>query len=128
MVLAPASLDVVVGSNLFADILSDLGGAIQGGLGTAASANIAPGANVPGIFEPAHGSATDIAGRGIANPTGAVWSAALMLEYLGQAEGAEKVMQALQEVFVSGPRTPDVGGGATTREVEDALVEAIARD
>ena len=88
MVRDPASLDVVVASNLFGDILTDLAAAIQGGMGMAASANVAPGADTPGIFEPVHGSAPDIAGQGIANPIGAIWSAALMLEHLGEPDAA----------------------------------------
>ena len=87
MVRNPESLDVVVGSNLFADILTDLAAAIQGGMGMAASANTAPGADAPGLFEPVHGSAPDIAGQGIGNPAGAIWSASLMLDYLGEAGG-----------------------------------------
>ena len=85
MVLRPDSLDVIVASNLFGDILTDLGAAIQGGMGMAASANLCPGGDVPGLFEPVHGSAPDIAGQGIANPCGAVWSAVLMLDHLGEA-------------------------------------------
>ena len=87
MVRDPASLDVVVASNLFGDILTDLAAAIQGGMGMAASANLAPGIGAPGLFEPVHGSAPDIAGRGIANPAGAIWSASLMLEHLGERGG-----------------------------------------
>ena len=90
IVRSPDSLDVVVASNLFADILTDLGAAIQGGMGMAASANIAPGTSTVGVFEPVHGSAPDIAGQGIANPCGAIWSAVLMLEHLGEAEGAKR--------------------------------------
>ena len=88
MVRDPASLDVVVASNLFGDILTDLAAAIQGGMGMAASANLAPGGDVPGVFEPVHGSAPDIAGQGVANPAGAIWSASLMLEHLGEDEAA----------------------------------------
>ena len=88
MVLDPGSLDVVVASNLFADILTDVAAAVQGGMGMAASANLAPGSDTPGLFEPVHGSAPDIAGRGIANPSGAIWSASLMLEHLGEPEAA----------------------------------------
>ena len=88
MVRSPDSLDVVVASNLFADILTDLAAALQGGMGMAASANIAPGTSAVGVFEPVHGSAPDIAGQGIANPCGAIWSAVLMLEHLGEAEAA----------------------------------------
>jgi tartrate dehydrogenase/decarboxylase/D-malate dehydrogenase len=117
MVRNPESLDVVVASNLFADILTDLAAAIQGGMGMAASANIAPGSGVPGLFEPVHGSAPDIAGQGVANPAGAIWSASLMLEHLGEAEAAARVMRALEDVCRDGPRTRDVGGAASTREV-----------
>ena len=90
MVRDPASLDVVVASNLFGDILTDLAAAIQGGMGMAASANVAPGSDAPGLFEPVHGSAPDIAGQGIANPAGAIWSAVLMLEHLGEPEAARR--------------------------------------
>jgi tartrate dehydrogenase/decarboxylase / D-malate dehydrogenase len=129
MVRDPASLDVVVGSNLFADILTDLAAAIQGGMGMAASANTAPGSDAPGLFEPVHGSAPDIAGRGIANPAGAIWSAVLMLEHLGEAAAASALMRALEDVCRDGPRTRDVGGQATTRDVGDAVaarVEALS--
>jgi tartrate dehydrogenase/decarboxylase/D-malate dehydrogenase len=127
MVRDPASLDVVVASNLFGDILTDLAAAIQGGMGMAASANLAPGGgSVPGVFEPVHGSAPDIAGRGIANPAGAVWSAALMLEHLGEPGAAQVVMGALEDACRSGVRTADVGGNATTREAGDAVAERVA--
>src|SRR5207302_11064333 len=114
MVRSPDSLDVVVASNLFGDILTDLAAAIQGGMGMAASANVAPGSDVPGVFEPVHGSAPDIAGRGIANPAGAIWSASLMLEHLGEADAARALLGALEDVCREGPRTRDVGGEATT--------------
>ena len=124
MVRNPGSLDVVVASNLFGDILTDLAGAIQGGLGVCASANISPGADAgPGLFEPVHGSAPDIAGAGIANPIGAIWSAALMLEHAGEHGAAARVMTALAEVRV---RTRDVGGTATTAEAGDAIAAAVA--
>ena len=125
MVRDPAGLDVVVASNLFGDILTDLAAAIQGGMGMAASANIAPGSAVPGVFEPVHGSAPDIAGRGIANPAGAIWSASLMLEHLGEAAAASRLLEALVTVCYSGPRTVDVGGSATTAEVGDAVAAAL---
>jgi len=125
MVRDPGSLDVVVASNLFADILTDLAAAIQGGMGMAASANIAPGSAAPGVFEPVHGSAPDIAGRGIANPAGAIWSASLMLEHLGEPAAAEGVLEALQSVCADGPRTRDVGGSASTRDVGDAVLAAV---
>jgi tartrate dehydrogenase/decarboxylase/D-malate dehydrogenase len=126
MVRDPASLDVVVGSNLFADILTDLAAAIQGGMGMAASSNTAPGSDAPGLFEPVHGSAPDIAGQGIANPAGAVWSAVLMLEHLGEAEAAATLMQALEDVCRGTPRTRDVGGEATTREVGEAIAARVS--
>jgi len=125
MVRSPDSLDVVVASNLFADILTDLAAAIQGGMGMAASANLAPGTEVPGLFEPVHGSAPDIAGQGIANPVGAVWSASLMLDALGENEAAAALMTALEDVCRDGPRTRDVGGSATTREVGDAIAARL---
>lgn len=121
----PESLDVVVASNLFADILTDLGGALQGSLGLAASANLNPERKHPSMFEPVHGSAPTIAGRGIANPLAAVWSAALLLEHLEERESAGLVMRALERVAASGPRTPDLGGSATTRQVTSALLQAI---
>jgi len=125
MVRDPASLDVVVASNLFADILTDLAAAIQGGMGMAASANVAPGGDVPGLFEPVHGSAPDIAGRGVANPVGAIWSASLLLEHLGEDEAAAALLAAVEAVCRAGPRTRDVGGAASTREVGDAVVAAL---
>jgi tartrate dehydrogenase/decarboxylase/D-malate dehydrogenase len=124
-VLEPRSLDVVVGSNLYADILTDLGAALQGSLGLAASANLNPERKHPSMFEPVHGSAPSITGKGIANPLGAVWSAALLLEHLGEGEGARLVMRALEKVAASGPRTPDIGGQASTRDVTEALLAAI---
>jgi tartrate dehydrogenase/decarboxylase/D-malate dehydrogenase len=126
MVRSPESLDVVVASNLFGDILTDLAATIQGGMGMAASANTCPGGDVPGLFEPVHGSAPDIAGRGVANPAGAIWSAALMLEHLGEREAASRVLGALATVCASGPRTRDVGGSATTTEVGAAVASAVA--
>ncbi|MDX6568548.1 MAG: tartrate dehydrogenase/decarboxylase / D-malate dehydrogenase, partial [Gaiellales bacterium] len=127
MVLQPRSLDVVVASNLFGDILTDIGAALQGGMGMAASANIAPGASVPGIFEPVHGSAPDIVGRGIANPIGAIWGSALMLEHLGQVEPSRSIIEAIAATCASGPKTPDIGGSATTAEVGSAIAERVRR-
>ena len=126
MISDPASLDVVVASNLFGDILTDVAAELQGGMGMAASASVAPGSGTPGIFEPVHGSAPDIAGRGIANPIGAVWSAALMLEHLGEAEAAARVLRAVEAVCREGPRTRDLGGTATTSEVGDAVAARIS--
>jgi len=125
MVRSPESLDVVVASNLFGDILTDLAAVLQGGMGMAASANFAPGSGRTGLFEPVHGSAPDIAGRGIANPAGAVWSAALMLEHLGEQSAADALMQALEDVCREGPRTRDLGGDAGTSEVGQAIVARL---
>jgi tartrate dehydrogenase/decarboxylase/D-malate dehydrogenase len=121
MVLRPDSLDVVVASNLFGDILTDLGAALQGGMGMAASANLSPGADVPGLFEPVHGSAPDIAGQGVANPCGAVWSAVLMLDHLGEGAASGRLLAALEAVCRVGPRTRDLGGSAGTAEVGAAI-------
>jgi tartrate dehydrogenase/decarboxylase / D-malate dehydrogenase len=126
-VTAPDSLDVVVGSNLYADILTDLGGALQGSLGLPASANLDPSRRHPSMFEPVHGSAPTIAGQGIANPMAAIWSASLMLDHLGEPEAARLVMDALRAVARDGPRTPDLGGSASTHEVGRAIVEAVGR-
>lgn len=123
-VTAPQTLDVVVASNLFGDILTDLGGALQGSLGLPASGNINPPRRHPSMFEPVHGSAPDIAGRGLANPIAAVWAGA-MLEHLGEQEAADLVMAALHHVAAHGPWTPDVGGVATTRQVGAAITAAI---
>jgi tartrate dehydrogenase/decarboxylase/D-malate dehydrogenase len=127
MVTAPESLDVIVGSNLFGDILTDLGGALQGSLGLPASANLNPERVHPSMFEPVHGSAPGRAGQGIANPMAAVWAGALLLDHVGQAEGAELVMRALRHVAKSGPRTKDLGGSATTAEVGAAIAAAVGR-
>ena len=123
----PASLDVVVASNLYADILTDLGAAIQGSMGLAASANLDPSRRYPSMFEPVHGSAPDIAGQGIANPLGAIWAGAMMLEHLGEGEAAILVMRALETVARDGPRTHDVGGDSSTDEVADAIVAAVGK-
>ncbi len=124
----PESLDVVVASNLFGDILTDLGAAIQGGLGFAASANLHPGGDVPSMFEPVHGSAPDIAGRGLANPIATIWSGAMMLEHLGEAAAARAVLAAIETVTGEGRvATPDQGGTASTDELADAIGEIIAR-
>jgi tartrate dehydrogenase/decarboxylase / D-malate dehydrogenase len=125
LVRSPESLDVVVASNLFADILTDLAAAIQGGMGMAASANLAPGSRAPGLFEPVHGSAPDIAGQGVGNPAGAIWSASLMLDHLGEPEAAGRLMAALERICRDGPRTRDVGGNATTVEVGDAVASVV---
>jgi tartrate dehydrogenase/decarboxylase/D-malate dehydrogenase len=125
MVTAPETLDVVVGSNLFGDILTDLGGALQGSLGLPASANLNPERTHPSMFEPVHGSAPRRAGQGVANPMAAVWAGALMLEHLGEPEAAKLVMDALRHVAKNGPRTRDLGGSARTAEVGEAIAAAI---
>jgi tartrate dehydrogenase/decarboxylase / D-malate dehydrogenase len=124
-VTAPESLDVVVGSNLFGDILTDLGGALQGSLGLPASANLNPEHSHPSMFEPVHGSAPRRAGQGVANPMAAVWAGALMLDHLGEPEAAALVMTALRAVARDGPRTKDLGGTATTLEVGTAIAAAL---
>jgi len=126
-VLRPETLEVVVASNLFADILSDLGGALAGSLGVAASANLDPERRRPSMFEPVHGSAPDIAGKGIANPIGAIASAALLLEHLGLEEEAGRVNRAIEATTGSGLLTPDLGGTSTTREVGDAVLAHLSR-
>jgi tartrate dehydrogenase/decarboxylase/D-malate dehydrogenase len=127
MVLHPDWFDVLVASNLYADILTDLGAALQGSLGLAASANLDPTRRAPSMFEPVHGSAPDIAGQGVANPMAAIWTASLLLEYLGEAEGSRAVFEALTTVVRAREvRTPDLGGHNHTTEVGDAVVEAMA--
>jgi tartrate dehydrogenase/decarboxylase / D-malate dehydrogenase len=126
-VVQPETLDVVVASNLFGDILSDLGAAIQGGLGFAASANINPLGGVPSMFEPVHGSAPDIAGKGISSPLAAIWSGALMLDHLGQAEAARSILRAMESVTGEGVlRTPDQGGRSSTAEIAAGVVAKLA--
>jgi tartrate dehydrogenase/decarboxylase / D-malate dehydrogenase len=122
----PDWFDVVVGSNLFGDILSDLGPACTGTIGIAPSANLNPERLFPSLFEPVHGSAPDIFGRGIANPIGQIWAGAMMLEHLGEGAAAAAVMQAIETVLLEGPRTPDMGGRATTGDVGRAVAEAVA--
>ncbi|MGE5560270.1 MAG: tartrate dehydrogenase [Chloroflexota bacterium] len=122
-VLKPTEFDVVVGSNLFGDILTDLGAAIMGGIGLAPSANINPERKYPSMFEPVHGSAPDIAGNGIANPIGQIWSAKLMLDHLGRPDLGAAIMTAIEDVLAEGRvRTPDLGGPSSTVEVTDAII------
>ena len=121
----PDWFDVVVASNLFGDILSDLGPACTGTIGIAPSANLNPDGAFPSLFEPVHGSAPDIAGKGIANPIGQIWSGAMMLEHLGHPDAAAAVMRAIELVLAEGPRTPDMGGTATTIEVGKAVASAL---
>lgn len=124
-VYAPESLDVVVASNLYGDILTDIGAALQGSLGLAGSANLDPERRHPSLFEPVHGSAPTIAGKGIVNPMAAVWAASLLLEHLGQRDGAALLLAALERVARDGPHTADIGGQAGTRAVGAAIVAAI---
>ncbi len=125
-VLHPDWFDVVVGSNLFGDILSDLGPACTGTIGIAPSANLNPEGKFPSLFEPVHGSAPDIAGKGIANPIAQVWSGAMMLEHLGHKAAADAVLKAIETVLEAGPRTPDMGGQANTQDVGKAIAEVVA--
>lgn len=125
MVKAPKSLDTIVATNLHADILSDLAGALAGSLGVAPTANIDPERRYPSMFEPIHGSAFDITGKGIANPVATFWTAAHMLEHLGEPAAAARLMRAVEAVCAQGVMTPDVGGTATTAQVTDAVCEAI---
>jgi tartrate dehydrogenase/decarboxylase/D-malate dehydrogenase len=125
MVLNPDRFDVIVASNLFGDILSDLGPATAGTIGIAASGNINPTREYPSIFEPVHGSAPDIAGQGIANPIATVWSGALMLEHLGHPAAAADIMKAIESVIIEGPRTRDMGGKANTKESGAAIADAL---
>jgi tartrate dehydrogenase/decarboxylase/D-malate dehydrogenase len=123
----PERFDVVVGSNLFGDILSDLGPAVCGTIGIAPSANLNPERRFPSLFEPVHGSAPDIAGKGIANPVGQIWSGALMLDFLGHRTAANAIVAAIERVLADpgAPRTPDLGGRATTADLGRAIADAI---
>src|SRR3954454_273726 len=122
----PDWFDVVVGSNLFGDILSDLGPAVVGSIGTAPSANLNPDREFPSMFEPVHGSAPDIAGKGIANPIGQIWSGAMMLRHLGEAQAADAVESAIAEVLAQRQvRTPDIGGNANTKDLGRAITQVL---
>jgi tartrate dehydrogenase/decarboxylase/D-malate dehydrogenase len=126
MVTHPATLDVIVASNLFGDILTDIGSAISGSLGIAPGANINPGRTRPSMFEPIHGSAPDIAGRGIANPIGAMWAGALMMDHLGRRDVHDRLLGAIERVVHGGRvRTPDLGGSASTADLAQAIVAEI---
>jgi tartrate dehydrogenase/decarboxylase/D-malate dehydrogenase len=127
MVTDPGSLDVIVASNLFGDILTDLGAAVSGSLGIAPSGNINPERRYPSMFEPIHGSAPDIAGKGVANPIGAIWAGALMLDHLGARAGHDAIVGAIERVMAAadGPRTPDLGGRAGTGEVTKAILQEL---
>ncbi len=126
MISHPETLDVIVASNLFGDILTDLGAALSGSLGMGASANLNPKRDFPSMFEPIHGSAPDIAGRGVANPIGAIWAGAMMLEHLGETDGAKRIMSAIERVLAAeAVRTPDLGGCSTTEQVARSVSEAL---
>jgi 3-isopropylmalate dehydrogenase len=126
MVKHPETLDVIVTNNMFGDIITDLGAALQGGLGVAASANLHPGQT--SMFEPVHGSAPKYAGTGKANPVGAILSATLMLDYLGHAEAAKAIDDAVGRSFREGQTTPDLGGSLTTSQVGDLIARAVSRE
>lgn len=121
----PDWFDVVVGSNLFGDILSDLGPATTGTIAIAPSANINPEKEFPSMFEPVHGSAPDIYGKNIANPIGQIWSASMMLDHFGEIEAAKAIMIAIESVLKDGPRTPDISGNASTQDVGKAIADAV---
>jgi len=125
MVRRPRSIDTVVATNLHADILTDLAAALAGSLGVAPTANVDPQRRYPSMFEPIHGSAFDITGRGIANPVATFWTGAMMLDHLGEPAAASALMAAVEQVCAAGILTPDLGGKATTKEVTRAVVEAI---
>jgi tartrate dehydrogenase/decarboxylase/D-malate dehydrogenase len=125
MVRRPASIDTVVATNLHADILSDLAGAVAGSLGVAPTANLDPSRRFPSMFEPIHGSAFDIAGKGVANPVATFWTAAMMLDHLGEGAAAKRLMAAVERVCADGIMTADVGGSANTAQVTEAVCAAI---
>ncbi len=121
----PHTFDVIVASNLFGDILTDLGGAIMGSIGIAPAANLNVEGEYPSMFEPVHGSAPDIAGKGIANPAGQIWTGAMMLEFLGYHDTASLIVESLQDAMEAGVRTPDIGGTARTIEMTDKVLERM---
>ena len=127
-VLRPERFDVILTTNMFGDILSDLGGALMGSLGMGPSGNLNPQHQFPSMFEPIHGSAPDIAGRGIANPLGTIWSGALMLEHLGESAAAQRILESIMTVLQNedGPRPVDLGGEATTAEIGDAVAQRLS--
>ena len=125
----PQTLDTILCSNLFGDILTDIGSAISGSLGIAPSGNINPERTAPSMFEPIHGSAPDIAGKGIANPVGAIWAGAMMLDHLGERAAHDRIVSAIERVFADGQiKTPDLGGKATTAQVGAAVAQALTEE
>jgi tartrate dehydrogenase/decarboxylase/D-malate dehydrogenase len=126
MVTHPQTLDVIVASNLFGDILTDIGSAISGSLGVAPGGNINPDRTAPSMFEPIHGSAPDIAGKGISNPIAAIWAGAMMLDHLGEHDAYVRILRAIEAVISDeSVRTPDLGGKATTEEMTRAVTSAL---
>src|SRR5438094_3757987 len=125
MTLRPQTLDTIVATNLHADILSDLAAALSGSLGIAPTANLNPERKFPSMFEPIHGSAFDITGKGVANPIATFWTASLMLEHLGEARTAGRIMRAIEKVTAQKIFTPDLGGNARTRDVTQAVLAAL---
>lgn len=125
LVLDPAGFDVIVGSNLFGDILSEITAAITGAIGIAPSANLNPEGTSPSLFEPIHGSAPDIAGEGVANPAGAIWAASMMLEHAGHPEAGARILAALEDALAAGIRTRDLGGKADTEEMTAAVIDRL---
>jgi tartrate dehydrogenase/decarboxylase/D-malate dehydrogenase len=126
LVTHPHTLDTILCSNLFGDILTDIGSAISGSLGIAPSGNINPERTTPSMFEPIHGSAPDIAGKGIANPVGAIWAGAMMLQHHGELAAHDSIVAAIGQVFAAGQiKTPDLGGTATTTQVGAAIAQSI---
>ena len=125
LVLDPESFDVVVGSNLLGDILSEVTAAVSGAIGIAPSANLNPEGDYPSLFEPIHGSAPDIAGKGVANPTGAIWAGAMMLDHLGYDAAGRRIVEALETTLESGTKTGDLGGSAKMDEVTEAVIERL---
>jgi tartrate dehydrogenase/decarboxylase/D-malate dehydrogenase len=125
----PQTLDTILCSNLFGDILTDIGSAISGSLGIAPSGNINPERDAPSMFEPIHGSAPDIAGKGIANPVGAIWAGAMMLDHLGERAAHDRIVAAIGRVCAEGEmRTADLGGNATTAQVASAISQAVTEE
>lgn len=127
MVLHPQSLDTIVATNLHADILSDLAAALSGSIGIAPSSNLDPTKKNPSMFEPIHGSAPDIAGKGIANPVGAFWSAAELVDWIGEKDAAAKLMRAIETVTEAGVKTKDLGGSKNTKDVTEAVCDEVGK-